>query len=367
MRVRTVVESLMAIIDFDRACLAWTTKSGSVGRWRVIASATDHCRRAIRSGAHGDGGRRLWRRPAAARPALFVSDLRLGAATHDPARLHDAPTLPSPACGEVERASPIDDSAADNGEIFTQLTIDAPALAAPRIDLDRASTAWPLTARLRVAGGDGARWLLDFPVNHINHARNRRAPTRFRSKPGRFSCRRRWPQESGNGRVCAGLCVFQSAGPGRPRPCGATCRPHWARLCPFRPAGGRWRSRFMAVGETPGNRRCSPSGATIIRTIPWRPVLPRNPLPNGSPANLNDHPRPQRLSRRFLGCARARRQADRGRRGGALPPHQALGGLSFAGYRLLLARGRRSAFRRGPRRVQSGQSRQSAAQRSAIS
>jgi hypothetical protein len=67
-------------------------------------------------------------------------------------------------------ASPIHDSGADNSAIFTQLEIHAPPLVAPRIDLDRASAAWPLTARLRVSGRDGASWFLDFPVNHINHA-----------------------------------------------------------------------------------------------------------------------------------------------------------------------------------------------------
>ena len=50
---------------------------------------------------------------------------------------------------------------------------------------------------------------------------------------------------------------------------------------------------------------------------------------NRSSGDLGDHSRSQRLSWRFLGRARARRQADRGRRGGALPPHQALGGLSL--------------------------------------
>ena len=52
-----------------------------------------------------------------------------------------------------------------------------------------------------------------------------------------------------------------------------------------------------------------------------------------------DYPRSQRLSCRFLGRARARRRARRRGRGGALPAHQALGGISVAGDRLLPARG----------------------------
>ncbi len=47
-------------------------------------------------------------------------------------------------------------------------------------------------------------------------------------------------------------------------------------------------------------------------------------------AEIDDHSRPQCLPRRFRGGAHARRRAGRRRRGGALPPRQALGGLSVA-------------------------------------
>jgi hypothetical protein len=150
------VESLMAVIDFERACLTWITRSGSVGRWRVIASATDV------------SGERF-----VLAPMVMAGDVYgAGQLPHDPpysfqiwasARRHMI-------LRDSMSASPIDDSGAENSEIFTQLEIHAPALAGPRIDLDRAAAAWPLTARLRIFSRDGAHWFLDFPVNHINHA-----------------------------------------------------------------------------------------------------------------------------------------------------------------------------------------------------
>ena len=149
----------MTVIDFERACLTWKTKSGSVGRWRVIASATDGT------------GERFVLAPMVMAGDVYGSgrlpldppySFQIWASSRRHMILRDAMT-----------ASPVDDSAADNDEIFTQLDIHAPALTSPRVALDRTSTAWPLTARLQVTGRDGMRWLLDFPVNHINHAQVR--------------------------------------------------------------------------------------------------------------------------------------------------------------------------------------------------
>ena len=75
---------------------------------------------------------------------------------------------------EAPAGSPKDDSAAENVEIFTAVDLHTPPLKSDRIDLKRMSTddaLWPLTTRLRVTGSNGERWLLDFPVNHINHGR----------------------------------------------------------------------------------------------------------------------------------------------------------------------------------------------------
>ena len=89
----------MTIIDFERACLAWTTKSGSVGRWRVIAAATDAAGdqfvlapMVMAGDVYGAGRLPL-------DPPYSFQICASSAAAYDPARLHDAPTLPSPACG----------------------------------------------------------------------------------------------------------------------------------------------------------------------------------------------------------------------------------------------------------------------------
>jgi len=74
---------------------------------------------------------------------------------------------------------PKGDSVAANSATFSSLVVHAPALA-PRLvapaDLvpDRLADAWPMTARVHAQGRDGTRWLLDFPVVHVNA---REAPT----------------------------------------------------------------------------------------------------------------------------------------------------------------------------------------------
>jgi hypothetical protein len=153
------VETSVTIIDFERASLAWTTMTGSIGRWRIIASALDHTGErfvlapmVMAGDVYGTG--RLPLDP----PYSF----QIWASSRRHAILRDSLT-----------ATRIEDSGADNDEIFTQVDIHAPALTSPRIDPARVSTTWPLTARLQVAGQDRMRWLLDFPVNHINHGRVR--------------------------------------------------------------------------------------------------------------------------------------------------------------------------------------------------
>src|SRR5262249_9000006 len=60
--------------------------------------------------------------------------------------------------------------AAGNEVIFSSLDIDVPTLAARQLELSELGAddaIWPLTGRIDISAPD-ARWLIDFPVNHLN-------------------------------------------------------------------------------------------------------------------------------------------------------------------------------------------------------
>lgn len=149
-------------IDFALASLTWRTKSGIVGRWRLVAAA-----RPTREGAAGQvvlahmvmagdvfGRGRLLREPAYSFQ-IFASTRR-----HVIIR-------------EYGVAAAGADSMAENAETFHSLRIDAPRLTSARsVDLgspQAESLPWPLTARIRAIGRAGEAWLLEFPIAHINH------------------------------------------------------------------------------------------------------------------------------------------------------------------------------------------------------
>lgn len=143
----------MRAIDFARARIGWTTHDGSHGSWRVVAAAR------CEGGEHwylaagvmaGDvyGAGRLPLEP----PYSFQL-----IASRDRHVMFREPVGPSA----------LKDTDAPNSASFRQLSIDVPDLDATPL-LPDAVSGWPLTARLSATGKSGARWVLEFPVNHIN-------------------------------------------------------------------------------------------------------------------------------------------------------------------------------------------------------
>jgi hypothetical protein len=63
-----------------------------------------------------------------------------------------------------------EDTAAGNEALFSSLDIYAPPLAARRLEQSEFAAdgaIWPLTGRIDMSAPD-ARWLIDFPINHLN-------------------------------------------------------------------------------------------------------------------------------------------------------------------------------------------------------
>ena len=151
------------VVDFARASLAWETKSGSHGRWRLIASAL----------IWPEGGGEPEQHVLA--PMVMAGDVYgAGRLPLDPAYSYQiiASARRHTIIRDYPNGLPARDTSTENSELFTRLDIHAPALQARRLDgaeltpqsIDRA---WPLTARIAGAGAAG-RWLADFPVGHIN-------------------------------------------------------------------------------------------------------------------------------------------------------------------------------------------------------
>jgi hypothetical protein len=153
---------LPPLIDFDRAHIAWITRSESHARFRVIASAA--CK------PPGKG----WQDRFVLAPMIMAGDVYgAGRLPLDPP--YSFQFFASPERHVIVRdcpgGSPKGDSIAANVETFSTLIIHASAqasrpLAVSELTPDRLS--WPLTARVHAQARDGTRWLLDFPVLHVN-------------------------------------------------------------------------------------------------------------------------------------------------------------------------------------------------------
>ena len=148
-------------IDFDRARLTWTTRDGSHGRWRIIASATARQRQ---------GG---WRDRVVLAPMVMAGDVYgTGRLPRDPPYSYQfiASIREHAIVREYCDGGRSGDTAAGNDGSFSSLDIDAPPLAARRLEpseLAADDAIWPLTGRIDISAPD-ARWLIDFPVNHLN-------------------------------------------------------------------------------------------------------------------------------------------------------------------------------------------------------
>jgi hypothetical protein len=154
-----------AMVDFARARLAWETKSGSHGRWRVIASAL------IWPEGSGEPERHVLA------PMVMAGDVYgAGRLPLDPAYSYQmiASARRHAIIRDYPGGSPDRDTAAANSELFTRLDIETPALKGKPLDATKLTPrgvdqAWPLTVRIAGSGPTG-RWLVDFPVGHINVA-----------------------------------------------------------------------------------------------------------------------------------------------------------------------------------------------------
>jgi hypothetical protein len=159
---------LPPLIDFERAYIAWATRSESHARFRVIASAV--CR------PPGKG----WQDRFVLAPMIMAGDVYgAGRLPLDPP--YSFQFFASPERHVIVRdfpeGAPKGDSIAPNNETFSSLTVHAPAqasrpIAASGLVPDRLADAWPLSARVHAQGRDGVQWLLDFPVLHVNARRS---------------------------------------------------------------------------------------------------------------------------------------------------------------------------------------------------
>jgi hypothetical protein len=150
-------------VDFSRAYLSWRLKDGTTGQWRVIASAYQ---------AGAEEADRFVLAPMVMAGNVFGSgrlpkdppySFQFLASSRRHAVLRDFGPGTSPG-----------DSAAENGEVFAAVMIETPPLRATRIDVaalaaEKPTELWPMTARVTVQKQPGPAWILEFPVNHLNH------------------------------------------------------------------------------------------------------------------------------------------------------------------------------------------------------
>lgn len=149
----------MQAIDFERARISWTTKTGIHGSWRVIATA---CRQ--------DSEDCIYLAPMVMAGDIFGA----GRLPRDPPYSYQLiATRTRHAIVREGEAPGARDNEADHEAVFSSFDIHAPRHAAARVatgGLDAATVAasWPLSARLKLRGQGGALWTLEFPVSHIN-------------------------------------------------------------------------------------------------------------------------------------------------------------------------------------------------------
>lgn len=155
--------SRMEAVDFERARISWTTKTGIDGHWRIAATA---CR---------DGSRDC----IALAAAVIAGDVfGTGRLPRDPPYTYQL--IATRKRHAILRAGDDfgnKDTEAANDTIFLALNIHAPQIAARRIRLEELTSTtfeqrWPLSVHLKVRGRTADFWILEFPVNHISTQNN---------------------------------------------------------------------------------------------------------------------------------------------------------------------------------------------------
>jgi hypothetical protein len=164
-------------VDFSRAFLSWRLEDGTTGTWRISACAHQ---------APEDSADRFVLAPMVMAGNVFGS----GRLPKDPP--YSFQILASPRRHAIIRdfgsGTIAKDSAADNGEVFAALTIETPRRRTTRIDIASIATEkltglWPITARVTLQNPQGETWVLEFPVNHLNHRTTAQA-TSFQVETG---------------------------------------------------------------------------------------------------------------------------------------------------------------------------------------
>jgi hypothetical protein len=144
----------MKVIDFARAWITWTTHDGSEGRWRIAAAARSE---------RGE--------------AWFLAPSVMAGDVYGQGHLPLQPPYSFQFVASRERhvmlrealdGASLRDTDAAHSDTFSALAIDMAEIEADAVPPAGAGDRWPLTARLEAVGASGARWVLEFPVNHIN-------------------------------------------------------------------------------------------------------------------------------------------------------------------------------------------------------
>jgi hypothetical protein len=159
----------MKAIDFARARIAWTTHDGSQGYWRVAAAA------------RREDGSDAW----------YLAPVVMAGDVYGAGRLPMEPAYSYQFVASRERhvmfrepvgTPALQDTDAPHASSFRDVAIEVREIETQVVQFDAAArTRWPLTARIAATGAGGARWLLEFPMHHINL---RDAPAAFQVETG---------------------------------------------------------------------------------------------------------------------------------------------------------------------------------------
>ena len=151
--------SRMEAIDFERARISWTTKTGIDGHWQIVATA---CRQGSSE-------------YIALAPAVMAGDIfGAGRLPRDPPYTYQLiATRDRHAILRAGEDFGNEDTEAANETIFSAFDVHAPQSAASSIPFDELTSttlvqSWPLSVCLKVRSQTGERWTLEFPVNHIS-------------------------------------------------------------------------------------------------------------------------------------------------------------------------------------------------------
>lgn len=155
------VARIVEVLDFERASVAWRTPAGSVGCWRIAASA----HRA------GDAAARTVLTPAVMAGEVYGQRMlpRVPAYSFQLAADRDRHVI------WRDYGATFRDTAELNAVRFAGLDIDACTIAMRRVgiaELTSETAPWPLAAVVTVTAHDGEVWRLELPIAHSNSRGN---------------------------------------------------------------------------------------------------------------------------------------------------------------------------------------------------